>query len=168
MAYATTSSSEVRRELPPSTSAAPVSFAGGDTRARLAMARELATDLEGRRRTITLGGSLLLIPASSGVALVASALVGVSGIWLPLCALAGLAVGPALTTAAMAAGNLIGGPAVRRRYWREARELGLSEAQIEDAWHAAERELDERARARLSERRDGMVPLSDGEQSRLG
>lgn len=157
----------------PSTSAAPVSLSGGDTRSHFAMATELAMELEGRRRSLTLGGSLLLIPASAGAALVASAIVGVGGIWLPLCALAGLAIGPALTTAAMAASNVVGAPAVRRRYWQHARELGLSEAQIEDAWQAAQRELDDRARARLSARRDGMVapaaePLESSERPRQG
>ena len=56
------------RELP-TTSAAPVSLAGADTRSHVAMARGLASELEGRRRTITLGGSLLLIPASAGATL---------------------------------------------------------------------------------------------------
>lgn len=152
----------------PVTSAAPVSFVSGDTRAHFEMAKELAAELEGRRRTYTLGGSLLLIPGAAGIALAASALVGVSGLWLPLCALAGLAVGPALCTAVMAATNLLGGPAVRRRFAQHARELGLSDDDIERAWSEATTALDERARARLSGRREAMLPLARDEQPGQG
>ncbi len=149
----------------PSTSAAPVSLAGGDPRSHLAMARELASDLEGRRRTLTLGGSLLLIPGSAGVTLALSAYLGVTGIWLPVCALAGLAIGLTLTTVTMAGANLLGAPAVRRRYRRQARALGLGEHEIEQAWQEALAELDAKTRARLAQRPDAMVAPALEERS---
>lgn len=157
----------VERRLP-ATSAAPVSLEAGDGRTHFAMARELAVELEGRRRSLTLGGSLLMIPATAGATLAISAAVGVSGFWLPVCALAGLTIGLSISTVAMAVSNLIGGALVRHRYLRQARALGLSDERVEEAWREAERELDERSRARLLRRPDAIVPLALDDGTRQG
>lgn len=150
---------------PPSTSAAPVSLAARDDRSHVAMARELAVDLEGRRRSLTLGGSLLVIPATGGVTLAVSAAIGVPSVWLPVCTLAGLAIGLSLSAVTMAVSNLVGGAAVQRRFWRQARALGLGDAQIDQVWRDAESELDQRSRARLIGGRGAMVTVALDERT---
>lgn len=154
-----------KRQLP-ATSAAPPTLEAGDSRSHFAMARELAADLEGRRRSVTLGGSLLVIPATAGATLAISAAVGVTGFWLPICALAGLTIGLSLSTVTMAVSNLIGMAVVRRRFYWHARQLGLSDARIEEAWRDAEEELEARSRARLLRGRDAMVTLALEDTSR--
>lgn len=137
----------------PVTPAAPASSALGDRPALVRVAAELALDLEGRRRAITLGGSLLWIPGAAAAVLALSAALGVRGVWLALCALAGLATGPALTTASIALLSLVGTPLVRVRFRRRARALGLSEVEIDVAWERATAELDAEVRGRLGRAR---------------
>lgn len=147
------------RQLPATSAALPALAAGGG-RSSLVAAREMAADLEGRRRSLTLGGSLLVIPATACATLGVSAAVGVSGFWLPVCALAGLTIGLSLSTVTMAISNVLGLAAVRRHFYRQARALGLSDAHVEEAWRAAEDELEARSRARLLGGRDAMVTLA--------
>ena len=145
----TTSSQPLARSTVPATSAAPVSQALGDREALVKLASDVAMDLEGWRRAITLSGSLLWIPAAGGAVLALSAVVGVRGVWLFLCTLAGLAAGPALTTASIALLSLVGLPAVRSRYRRRARGLGLTRDEVEEAWRRATLALDAEVRERL-------------------
>lgn len=136
----------------PTSSAAPMSLAPGDRSARLQLARELALDLEGKRRLVTLGGGFVWIPLCGLAALLLSAGLGVRGVWLVFCGLAGVAIGPALTTSSIALLSVVGVPLVRGRFRRAARQLGLSADEAEQAWQEASGQLDERARARLGSR----------------
>lgn len=144
------------RAFRPATPAAPAArggLLGTDSRAVRTAAEDLAIEMEGRRRSITLGGSLLLIPAAGGVALAVAALAGVPAIWLPLLTLTGLSAGPALTTLSLAGLNLVGGPLVKRRFNRRSQRLGLPADQIEQTWRDAMGIVDASARARLGRAR---------------
>lgn len=133
----------------PATSAAPASGTLRDRSALVKLAADLAVDMEGRRRAVTLGGSLLWIPGAGAFVLALSAALGVSGVWLAVCALAGLATGPALTTASIALFSLVGVPTVRLRFAQRARALGLSPDEVEEAWLRATSQLDAEVRERL-------------------
>lgn len=139
-------------QSPPATSAAPVANASQPTPAGLAAGVALAEELEGTRRAFTLGGALFLIPATAAVVTVAAAGLGVSGVFLGICALTGLAIGPGLCLASLAASNLVGRPLVRRAFKKRAREMGLASGDVEIAWHRAEILLNDQARRRLGAR----------------
>ncbi len=136
----------------PATSAAPVTAGASLAPASLEAGIGLAEDLEGTRRAMTLGGALFLIPATAAVVTLTAATLGVGGVWLGVCALTGLAIGPGLCLASLAASNLVGRPIVRRLFHRRAAAMGLSAADIETAWHRAEVLLNDQARRRLGAR----------------
>jgi hypothetical protein len=133
----------------PATSAAAPSGGGGDPQALRTLASELALELESRRRALTLGGSLLLIPACGGVVLAGAGALGVPMVMLPVCLLIGLSIGPALTTASLALGNLIGAPGARAIFCRHVRALGIPAEDAGEIWREAVLVVDARARERL-------------------
>jgi hypothetical protein len=138
------------------TPAAPRTAAVLTAPERSEAAESIALELEGRRRSATLGGGLLLIPAAAGAATAFSAALGIPVTWLPLCALLGSAIGPALTTACIAASSVFGVPALKQVHRRRCRALGLSSEEIEAGWRSAGIILDEKARRRLGrETEDG-------------
>lgn len=149
-------------QSPPATSAAPVANAAQPTPAGLEAGIALAEDLEGTRRALTLGGALFLIPATAAVVTVTAAGLGVSGVFLGVCALTGLAIGPGLCLASLAASNLIGRPLVRRTFQKRARAMGMLPADVEVAWRRAEILLNDQARRRLGAR----PTLEDHERER--
>jgi hypothetical protein len=136
----------------PSTSAAPHSEGGVDPSAARLASTQLAVELESRRRTITLGFSLLLIPTSAALVLTGATVIGVPMVWLPVCVLAGLSFGPALTATSLAMLNLVGAPRVRRRFRANAQRLGLPAHEVDEVWRQALDTVDANVRARLSRR----------------
>lgn len=146
----------------PVTSAAPASQRGADPRAVRSVAEEIAVELESRRRTITLGGSLLFIPAAAGGVLAVSAALGVPMAFLPVCALIGLSIGPALTTASLALGNIVGLPRARRAFRKRALALGLPPSEVDETWRTATRVVEARARERISRGTRNAKQLEEG------
>jgi hypothetical protein len=80
------------------------------------------------------------------------AAVGVPFYWLPACALLGLSIGPALTTASLAALNVIGVPQTRRLFFARARSLGVPDTELDEIWRRAVGVVDTLERARLGGR----------------
>lgn len=137
-------------DLPlPLTPACPATFARQSAAGAQETAIRLAEELEGARRRITLGGSLLLIPATMGVVVGAAGAVGLTGWLLVLCAFIGLAAGPGVCCGALALSTGVGGPLTRRVFRTRARALGLSDDEACAAWRAACRLLDNEDRERL-------------------
>jgi hypothetical protein len=150
----------------PASPAAPGGVRPVAGRAGRALAEEIALEIEGRRRTWTLGGSLLLIPAASMAALAGAVGLEVEVVWLPLCALAGLSAGPALCTASLALANVLGAPQARRVFRQRARALGLGEEEMRVAWAQASAQLDDRARTRLERGAGGMLAAEGASDER--
>jgi hypothetical protein len=139
----------VAETLPvPTSSAAPARFSGGDP-SLASMASRVAEELEGSRRSITLGGSLLLIPASVMVMVGAGGLIGAGPAMLALFAMVGLASGPAACGLALVLSNLFGAPLVRQVFLRRALSMGISRDDALRAWRQANDRLDVEARERL-------------------
>ena len=138
----------------PATSASPNLnlFADGD---RHSLALDLALQIEGGRRTYTLGGGLLCIPLAAGIATAISAAIGLPLFWLPLCALLGSALGPALMTALFAFSNVIVLPMVKKRHLLEGKSLGLSAEDCAKGFEEAVLMLEEKTRRRLMRGREG-------------
>ncbi|MFZ9886169.1 MAG: hypothetical protein ACO3JL_01600 [Myxococcota bacterium] len=139
-----------RTVVPPATAAAPLRPLPVGPESAQRAAEQLALELEAERRALTLGGGLLCIPIAGAAAVGVSWFVGVPALWLPLCAIAGLAVGPALSTLAIAAASLVGRPLTRRIFLRRAMTLGLGEEQCAALWNTARTTLDDDARERLA------------------
>lgn len=135
---------------PPASAAAPLRPLAAGPEAAQRRATELALALEAERRTFTLGGGLLFIPVAGALAVGVSWYVGVPALWLPLCAIAGLAVGPALSTLAIASASLVGRPLTRKVFLRRAMALGLCEEECAALWVSARATLDDDARERLA------------------
>lgn len=133
----------------PASSAAPARFSGREGAELASLAAAVAEQLEGTRRSVTLGGSLMLIPASVMLMVGAGGLVGAGPAILALFAMVGLASGPAACFAALAVSNVVGSPPVRRAFLRRAAAMGLSREEADRAWRDANLRLDAAARERL-------------------
>jgi len=122
---------------------------------RASLALELAMHIEGRRRSLTLGGGLLCIPAAAAAATGISALMGVPLLYLPLCALLGSALGPALTAMTFAASSAFLRPLAKRKHRKKGRALGLSREDCDEGFARAVLMLEEKSRKRLMRGRQG-------------
>jgi hypothetical protein len=133
----------------PTSSAAPARFGSDGDPSLASIATGVAEELEGTRRTITLGGSLLLIPTSVMVMVGAGGMIGAGPGLLALFAMVGLASGPAACFLALGLSNLVGTPLVKRAFLRRAQAMGISPQDAEAAWAQATQSLDAAARERL-------------------
>ncbi len=113
------------------------------------MAQEIARDIEGIRRQVTLSGGLLLIPATMVAIVAVAAAFGVSGAWLAICASVGLSVGPAVCLSAMFFSHVLGQPVAYRLYARRCARLGLAGPELKTAWRVALEHLDDEERRGL-------------------